>query len=198
MSNDDLRICFIGDSFVNGTNDPHCLGWAGRLATSVRRKGYALTYYNLGVRRETSADIAVRWQNEVAPRFPANCIPRLVFSFGTNDTMLDGGTVRVAVAASVEHTQQILRAAKALCPVLMIGPPPVADAEHNERIARLSQSFAATAKHEGVPFLSVFETLLHDEIWMREVAAGDGSHPAAEGYTRLAALVGGWQHWWFR
>jgi hypothetical protein len=23
----EIRICFVGDSFVNGTGDPQCLGW---------------------------------------------------------------------------------------------------------------------------------------------------------------------------
>lgn len=27
----DIRICFIGDSLVNGTGDEAALGWAGRL-----------------------------------------------------------------------------------------------------------------------------------------------------------------------
>jgi lysophospholipase L1-like esterase len=35
MTND-IRICFVGDSFVNGTGDETALGWAGRLcAVSV-------------------------------------------------------------------------------------------------------------------------------------------------------------------
>ena len=25
-----MRICFFGDSFVNGTGDDECLGWVGR------------------------------------------------------------------------------------------------------------------------------------------------------------------------
>lgn len=28
--------------------------------------------------------------------------------------------------------------------------------------------------------------------WMQEVAAGDGSHPGAEGYAELARLVQAW------
>lgn len=27
-----MRICFIGDSFVNGTGDDTCLGWVGRIS----------------------------------------------------------------------------------------------------------------------------------------------------------------------
>ena len=34
-----MRICFIGDSFVNGTGDDDCLGWAGRLGAGARPGG---------------------------------------------------------------------------------------------------------------------------------------------------------------
>ncbi|MDY6901411.1 MAG: lipase, partial [Cyanobacteriota bacterium] len=27
----EMRICFVGESFINGTGDPECLGWAGRI-----------------------------------------------------------------------------------------------------------------------------------------------------------------------
>jgi acyl-CoA thioesterase-1 len=60
MNAPDIRICFIGDSYVHGTGDDDCLGWAGRLCAAARRAGHNVTYYNLGVRRETSADIACR------------------------------------------------------------------------------------------------------------------------------------------
>jgi lysophospholipase L1-like esterase len=65
-----LRICFIGDSFVNGTGDPTCLGWTGRICAAASDRGHDLTYYNLGIRRQTSADIQARWQQEVSLRLP--------------------------------------------------------------------------------------------------------------------------------
>ena len=36
-----------------------------------------------------------------------------------------------------------------------------------------------------------------DPVWMAEVSAGDGAHPGAAGYAKLAALVDGWECWWF-
>lgn len=198
MKDQDLRLCFIGDSYVNGTSDPACLGWAGRLAVAARRKGYNLTYYNLGVRRETSTDIARRWRQEVQPRFPSGCTPFVVFSFGVNDTVLEDGQPRVAEARSIDNVREILSGAKQRYSVVMIGPPPNADAEQNPRTRRLSLLCAETAQEEGVPFLSVFAPLAADAVWMREVAAGGGAHPGAAGYARLAALVEAWPAWWFR
>lgn len=80
----------------------------------------------------------------------------------------------------------------------MIGPPPSADAEQNLRTKRLSSLFAEIAKSEEAPFLSVFDQLAADTTWMSEVRAGDGAHPSAAGYAKLAALVETWPEWWFR
>ena len=198
MKDEDLRICFVGDSYVNGTSDPEYLGWVGRVSVAARHKGYNLTSYNLGIRRETSADIAKRWHQEVQFRLPSSCQPFVVFSFGANDTTLENGRLRVAEAQSVENTRKMLRAAKQLSSVALIGPPPNADAEQNVRIRRLSSLFAEVADSEEVPFLSVFTQLAEDPIWMSEVRAGDGAHPSAAGYARLAALVEAWPNWWFR
>jgi len=197
MRHEDLRVCFVGDSYVNGTGDPEYLGWVGRVSSAARRKGYNLTSYNLGVRRETSVDIAKRWRQEVQLRLPKTCKPFVVFSFGTNDTTLENGHLRVAESQSVENVYEMLRAAKQLSSVAMIGPPPTANVEQNVRTRRLSSLFAEVAESEGVPFLSVFDHLAEDTIWMKEVTEGDGAHPNAAGYARLAALVEVWSSWWF-
>ena len=181
-----------------GRTIPSAWGWPGRLAVSARRRGYPLTGYNLGVRRDTSCDIAKRWLDEAKPRLPDSCKPFVVFSFGVNDTAMEDGKVRVAEAESVENTRSILHAAKRLYSVATIGPPPVADADHNLRIGRLSARFAAVAEEQGMPFLPVFEALFGDPVWMAEVNRYDGSHPGAEGYARLAAIVEAWPGWWFR
>ena len=80
-----MRICFLGDSFVNGTGDDDCLGWTGRICSSARRSGRDVTHYNLGVRRDTSADILARWRQEAERRLSPDLGGRLVFAFGGND-----------------------------------------------------------------------------------------------------------------
>jgi lysophospholipase L1-like esterase len=198
MKTEDLRICFIGDSFVNGTNDPECLGWTGRVVARAKSKGFPLTYYNLGIRRDTSRDIAGRWLSEASSRLPDNCTPFVVFSFGVNDMTIQEGRTRVPEAESIDNTRRILRAAKQRYTVALIGPPPIADEDQNERIHRLSNLFKEIATTESVPFLSLFETLRRDSIWMAEVSADDGAHPSAAGYSKLAALVEQWPEWWFK
>lgn len=190
-----MRICFIGDSFVNGTGDPECLGWAGRLCAAACRRGHDITYYNLGVRRETSADIAARWYQEAAPRLQPEHDPRVVFSFGVNDTTVEGGATRLALADSVANLRRVLTNAKDRYPVLFIGPPPVADQDHDQSIAALSDTFAAECQALEVPYLPLIRSLVASMTWMREVAAGDGAHPGAQGYSELARLVEAWDAW---
>ncbi len=196
-----MRLCFIGDSFVNGTGDDTCLGWVGRICAAARQQGHDVTAYNLGVRRDTSTDIAARWRAEAAVRLPAGCDGRLVFSFGANDCCFgEDGKIRVPKTHSLANAQAILTAAKAVWPVLMIGPPPVRDnPSTDELIEILSAEFADLCAKLGVPYLEIFPALAACEAWQREAACGDGTHPDSKGYAALAELIGGWDAWrgWF-
>ncbi|MDP8966183.1 MAG: GDSL-type esterase/lipase family protein [Cyanobacteriota bacterium] len=190
-----MRICFVGDSFVNGTGDPEYLGWTGRICRAARRKGLDITYYNLGIRRNTSADIAVRWLEEVSRRLPEECNGRVVFSFGVNDTTLEEGKTRINFQNSIENTSKILTEANPLFPVLMVSPPPVPDIEQNIRVAELSRQFDSVCRQLGVPYLDVFNPLQASTVWLKEAAANDGYHPGLAGYSELAKLVERWCSW---
>lgn len=107
-----VRICFVGESFVNGTGDTECLGWTGRVCVDANKKGYDLTYYNLGVRGETTEELKHRWRNEVTYRLPSNDEGRVVFSFGVNDTVILNGKTRLSLLNSIFNVRQILREAK--------------------------------------------------------------------------------------
>jgi acyl-CoA thioesterase I len=190
-------VFFVGDSFVAGVGDPQHRGWVGRLAERAHRVGAPITAYNLGVRRDTSDDILRRWADEVAVRRAAGAQERLVVSFGVNDTTDDGRATRVAPEYSVANLHTLLAdAAVAGLPVLMVGPPPVADRVQNRRIATLDAQFAAVCAETGAPYVTVFAPLRDAPVWMDEVAAGDGAHPAAAGYDLLTDLVEPpWQEW---
>jgi lysophospholipase L1-like esterase len=194
-----MRICFVGESFVNGTGDPQCLGWAGRICATACHQGHDVTYYNLGVRRETSTELKERWQKEVCYRLPPEYNGRIVFCFGVNDTTIENGKTRVAFETSLENTRHILKIAKQMFPVLMVGTPPVGEIEQNSRIAQLSAAFALVCDELDVPYLDIFTALQASNIWIKEAIANDGAHPRAEGYAQLAQLVQDWQPWlsWF-
>lgn len=194
-----MRICFVGDSFVNGTGDPDCLGWAGRICAAAQKQGRDITYYNLGVRGRTSTDIASRWLEEVSCRLPEGCNGRVVFSFGVNDTILKDGHSRVELDDSLKNAHTILSVASQLFPILMVGPPPVAGVEQNPKIAYLSEQFTYISYSIDVPYLDVFTPLKTSETWISEVTANDGAHPRSAGYSELASLVQNWSCWssWF-
>jgi lysophospholipase L1-like esterase len=191
----EMRLCFLGDSFVNGTGDPECLGWPGRLCQAANRDGHVVTYYNLGIRGETSAELRRRWREEVRRRLSSEHDGRLVFSFGVNDTTAAGAATRVALAASLDNGRAILEAARQAYPLLLVGPPPVAGDAHNARIAELSERLARLAGALDVPYLEVCAALRTSRNWLAEVAAGDGAHPGAGGYAELAQLVDRWPAW---
>ncbi len=193
----DIRICFFGDSFVNGTNDPSYLGWTGRICAAMASPRFELTHYNLGIRGNSSEQIEARWQAESALRFTSECDARLVFSFGTNDNRIEANQLLVQPRNSIACAQRILTQAKALHPTLLVGPPPVSDSAMNQRNAESSEAYARLCEQIGVPYLAVHQPLLN-ESWMREITA-DGYHPAAAGYAALADLVLQWPAWqaWF-
>lgn len=192
-----MRICFIGDSFINGTNDPDCLGWVGRACAQARRRDIDLTVYNLGIRRDTSVDMAARWQAEALARQPAGQPGLLVFSFGVNDSTVDEtGRPRVALADSLAHAGAMLAEAARRHPTLMVGPPPIDDDDVNARTRTLSAALASLCGDLGVPFLDIFTPLEHHPVWRREVATYDGAHPGTAGYAVLADLVTAWPDWW--
>ncbi|HEV2675040.1 MAG TPA: GDSL-type esterase/lipase family protein [Aliidongia sp.] len=196
----DRRLCFFGDSFVNGTADPDGLGWVGRICAEERRRGAELTCYNLGIRRNTSADLRARWSGEAVARLPDMVDGRLVFSFGVNDCTLENGRPRLPLPLTLEHAEAVLTAAAGWKPTLFIGPPPIAEPSVNGRVEALSGALSTLCVRLGIPYLDSFTPLLRSDIWMSEVASGDGAHPGAAGYVEFARTVSAWSGWrdWFQ
>jgi len=201
-SRKEIRICFLGESFVNGTGDPEFLGWTGRVCSKAQQQGYEITHYNLGVRAETSRYLKQRWKQEVSYRLPKEHDSRIVFSFGVNDSGWAGKQQGIELAESLANLHSILSEAKQLYPVLMISPPPCGDVNQEQRnqiIGNLSQQFALVCNELAVPYLDVFSILVKSPIWLTEAKANDGAHPRAAGYTEFAQIVQHWDSWlnWF-
>lgn len=187
---DDLRVLFFGDSFVAGVGDPRGQGWVGRAVTAAFAAGRPLTAYDLGVRRETSVEVAVRWRFEATPRLVRDADCRVVFAVGANDTTLERDSPRVDPDRSCLALGKMLDQAAGLrLPAAVAGPPPVGDAAQQARVVALTDAFAEVCARRGVPFWPVAETLLASPTWLDEAAAGDGAHPAAGGYELLAQTL---------
>lgn len=195
----DRRILFFGDSFVAGVGDPTGLGWVGRVVAASFAAGRPLTSYNLGVRRDTSADVAARWRAEAQARTNApEATYGVVLAVGTNDATQEDGRVRVDPGLAVDNLARMIDAARATgLDALVVGPPPAGEAGHDERLCALSDRFAHVACEREVAFIETVRPLRAAPAWTRETAAGDGSHPAAAGYAELAEIVlrGGWLEW---
>jgi acyl-CoA thioesterase-1 len=191
----DVRICFFGDSFTNGTHDESYLGWPARVCSALPLQ---VTHYNLGIRGNTALDIERRWSDEAARRWKPGTESRLFFSFGTNDASLEDGAPRVAQAESVAAAGRILSAAKRACPVLFSGPPAATlegQGSSLPRLAALSRAYQTLAHELEVPYLDLFTPTRDDDAWHAAVQRGDGVHPGAAGYVRLARLVSDWPAW---
>ncbi len=194
----DHRICFVGDSFVQGTCDPECRGWVGRVAAAAWAAGYHVTAYNLGIRRDTSRDILARWEAECTARFRSGGTPYLFFAFGANDMTSEAGTLRVPEAESIANFQTLVSSACARFPLLVMGPLPVGDPAQDARILNLCGHYAQAAAALAIPYLPLAAQLIDNPIWQHEIAANDGSHPGAAGYALIADHLLAWSAWWFR
>jgi len=65
----DTRICFIGDSFVNGIGDPEGLGWVEEFALRLEGRVMISLTTTLGY-GGSSVNIRARWLGEVAVACP--------------------------------------------------------------------------------------------------------------------------------
>jgi acyl-CoA thioesterase-1 len=194
----DRRVLVFGDSIVAGVGDPEGRGWVGRVVAASWGAGLALTAYPLGVRRQTSVEVARRWLGEARPRLASGADCRVVFAVGVNDATVEDGRERVAPDRSEATLATMLdEAAAEGLRALVVGPSPVCDAAQTARIALLSERFASVCATRGVAYCGVVEPLRTTGVWLAEAAAGDGAHPAEGGYDALARLVvaGGWLEW---
>jgi acyl-CoA thioesterase-1 len=190
-----MRICFIGDSFVSGAFDAECLGWAGRITAEARRRGHDVSPYNLGIRGETSVQMAKRWRGEAELRQSPQQEGRLVFEFGVNDARDVNGKRQLEAAQSLAAAQDMLGAASRWKPTLMIGPPPGGDQPRNARVKDLSERLATLCADLKIPYFDSYSPLLASSTWMSSVNAVDGTHPSAAGYAEWAQRISEWQGW---
>lgn len=194
----DRRVLFFGDSHVVGVGDPTGLGWIGRVVARAAASDLPFTAYNLGVRGDTSVQVAARWRGEAEPRLLTGAQSGIVLSFGVNDTTMEWGERRVAAERSLGALSTILDEAAAIgLPVLVLGPAPIDDPEQNRRIEDLSASLSEACVEREIPYVASFEPLLISGVWMEQVRADDGAHPSREGYRALAEIVlaGGFLDW---
>jgi len=188
MNRKNIRILFIGDSLVNGAGDQQMLGWAGRLCQKCDNDDQEITYYNAGIRRNTSEDVLNRLKFEIENRqlhldlFDA----RLVVSFGVNDTIIENGEARVSAENTVLNFELVVKLATAVC-----------HCPRNKRLASLNSLLVKKAEELEVDFIDVFPSIESDEQYKLEAKQNDGAHPRQYGYERLFNVIYSSNKWWF-
>jgi len=186
----DLRVCFVGDSYVAGAGDESGVGWVGRLTRHAYAHGFPITAYNLGIRGNTSQDVADRLPGEVGRRANQTAETRVVLAYGLNDVVLNGSQPRVRIADSLAATERTLDwLASVRVPALFVGPPPIGDADQDARAAKLDRQLAVCAGSRRVPYIQVMGHLATDRAWLDGVRDGDGAHPGSSGYDRYFEVV---------
>ncbi len=186
----DLRVCFIGDSFTAGTGDETGAGWVTPVVAAVRDAGTAITGYQLGIRRETSVELARRWYPEARARLHDGDDLRVVFALGANDVSAPAGRPRVPHERTLTVLTDLLDEAAAIgWPAFVIGPPAALDPVQTARAVDLAGGMAQVADGSGVPFVDLATPLADSALWAEAVRAGDGIHPDSRGYRMLTDLV---------
>ena len=171
---------FFGDSITLGVNDTLAGGWIGRFAgLASQRAGLPVppsTFYNLGVRKHDAT------------------VPYLIFCFGTVDMAAPNGNVAVPMQESTQNAQAILSEAQMEAPVLMMGPPPVKNPDHLERLNKLNETYAGLCLDLGVAYLDLLKGL--PAVYVADL--DDGLHPGKTGNMLIAEqllnapIVQGW------
>jgi lysophospholipase L1-like esterase len=213
MTTKDLGLAFIGDSYVNGSGDSGCLGWIGRLCKKRFNPPPRLWFYDLGIPGELTDSLRLRWEAEVARRYPPPPNMHVVLMCGLNDTAeVIGSGVLLPPAQTISNAEAIVRRAKEKYPILWIGMPPVnqqmSPMRVNEEITMVFDQQRAIAVNEamglsaaqmGVPFLDILTPLLQSRDYMESQTEGDGLHPSARGYEIISERVDDWPAWqsWF-
>jgi lysophospholipase L1-like esterase len=163
----DRRVLFFGDSLVAGVGDPSGLGWVGRVVAASFAASTPFTAYNLGVRGETSVQVASRWRAETRARLSPGADTRIVMSFGANDTTIEDGVQRVEAERSFGALSDILDRAQAIeLPVLVVGPAPLDDTAPREQC----RSSPSSTRSWGLS--SEVSPNATDRLWMRRFCSG--------------------------
>lgn len=180
---------FFGDSVTLGVNDAPAGGWVARLAKKAAEAGLCLppdTFYNMGVRKNSSRMILDRWEAEFKARVIDGVPSCLLFCFGTVDMAAPKGSPNVPVGESSANARKILLKAKTYGCTALVSAPPVADDEHCQRLDALCTAYASICRAIDVPFVDIFHPLLKMD-YVKDLS--DGVHPGPAGNDMIASLL---------
>ena len=192
------RSCSSATRSSPGTGDPT----APRLGRPRRarrgRRGTPMTGYPLGIRRETSVEVAARWRARGAAA-PARRrrLPRRVLVRHQRRDVRGRPAARRARGLRAHAGARAREAARSGCRRSSSGRRRRATPARTTRIAALSAQLLRRVRGRSRAVRRRRRGARAGAAWVEEAAAGDGVHPDAGGYDALAGLVlaGGWLDW---
>lgn len=195
------RICFIGASTTEGMGDPSGLGWPGRL--SAVKQGRVVSY-NLGIRGQTVVQIERRAVPEITARITSYDQGGIVLGCPLNELPRNAvGDAFIEIAPALRRYEKLILSLKDIAPVIVVGPPPVAEAKlpFFSEVAGQDYYFKNTdiAAHDatmrdlclscGVTYISVFQHLSKDVEYLAGLNVNDGLHTNGKGYAAQAVYL---------
>nr|NLD39961.1 lysophospholipase [Actinomycetales bacterium] len=184
-------LVVLGDSLASGYGDARRLGWLGRvLARSTTPEADFVAV--LPVPRETTTQLASRWQAEASRRWAGAEERRLLLAPGGWDAITG-----VSLARTRLNLANILdEALTQRLSVFFVGPAPTLR-EDDDTVAALDGACYDVCERRGVPYAALYASLKADDRWHTDLGAGDGVHPSQIGHGMIAHVVmaQGWHHW---
>lgn len=199
------KLIVLGDSGVYGWGDPEQGGWCERLRRHWMGLPDGPVLYPLGVRGDGLERLSARLEAEVGVRGELNRQrPQgILLAIGLNDSARVGrpdGRHQLAPDAFLFGLQQLLRRARAIAPVLVLGLTPVdgaampfADVLWYElnTVRRYEGLLEEACLEADVPFLPLLEALLGDPRWLRWLGP-DGLHLNGDGHAEVFQRLRQW------
>jgi lysophospholipase L1-like esterase len=199
------KLVVLGDSGVYGWGDPEQGGWCERLRRHWMELPEGPVVYNLGVRGDGLERLAARLPAEVGCRgeLRRQRPQGILLGIGLNDSARVGrpdGRHQLDPDGFLFGLQQLLRQAKAIAPVLVIGLTPVDDAAMPFAEV-LWYDLATVRRYEGlleeacmeadVPFLPLLDSFTADHRWLQWIGS-DGVHLTSEGHAQVYERLRAW------
>ena len=199
------KLVALGDSGVFGWGDPLEGGWCERLRRHWMDLPGGPVLYNLGVRGDGLERLAARLAAEVGCRGELRRqLPQgILLGVGLNDTARVGradGRPQLDADGFLFGLQQLLRQARTIAPVHVIGLTPVDEAAmpyaevfwySQADIRRYEGLLEEACLEADVPFLPLLEDLLADHDWPQWLSS-DGLHLNSEGHRQVYQRVRNW------
>lgn len=197
-----LRIAFLGDSITVGDGDAAARGWPSRLMALTSPTDGQTQCYNLGVGGDRIADVKARCASELAARLTGKEGTGVVVMIGINDALraaAKDNCIPLDKAKIATDFAFILQTAKQYGPVIVVEPAPVLpDLKRGDggmgsqimsRLAEILIITDAVCAAHNTPIVHTLNKLIEDTSFIDSLGAGDGLHPTAKGYDRLADVV---------